>query len=397
MPATSFPTSPRDVSGLFVLGMARALASLGHEVEVLAPAPDHRDAWTDPAPGVRVRWIDYARPRALQRTFHRAGAPDNLARDPLAWLGAASFPLALAAAMRDRRWDAIASHWGVPCGLVAGAMRGSARHVAIFHSADVHVLSRAPRALARAIAERSDSLVFVSARLRDGFLALAPEARPRSHVIAMGVDAPPSVARARRERFTLLALARLVPVKGLDRAIRALPPDVELVIGGDGPERTRLEQLARTCGARVCFLGTITGDDKARWLATADALIAPSIVLPSGRTEGAPTALIEAMSAALPVVATDVGGVREIVTHEHDGLLVPPDDVGALRDAIARLRDDATLRARLSDHASHTASSRTWPALAPRFEALLAQGSMRRADAGGRNTNVDSASRGFST
>ncbi|UJR79239.1 glycosyltransferase family 4 protein [Sandaracinus amylolyticus] len=377
MPATSFPTSERDVSGLFVLGMARALAARGHEIEVIAPAPDRGDPWTDPAPGVRVRWIDYARPRTLQRTFHRAGAPDNLARDPLAWIGAASFPIALAAAMSSRRWDAIASHWGVPCGLVAGAMRGAARHVAFFHSADVHVLSRAPRALARAIADRSDALVFVSERLRDRFLALAPDAHDRSHVIAMGVDPAPTLAMSRRERFTLLVLARLVPVKGLDRAIRAIAtmPDVELVIGGEGPERARLEQTARALDANVRFLGIITGDEKARWLAAADALVAPSIVLPSGRTEGAPTALIEAMNAALPVIASDVGGARELVTHEHDGLLVPPDDVWALRAAIARLRDDPALRARLSDHASRSASSRTWSALAPRFEALLAQSS----------------------
>lgn len=382
MPATSFPTSERDVSGIFVLGMARALAARGHEIEVLAPAPAEGEPWTAPAPGVRVRWLRYARPRALQRTFHRAGAPDNLARDPLAWIGAASFPLALAAALRARRWDAIASHWGVPCGLVAAGLRGRARHVAFFHSADVHALTRAARAgraMARAISAGSDELVFVSDALRERFLELAPRAHDRAHVMAMGVDSLPPLDRDQAraslglDRLTLLALARLVPVKGLDVAIEALAgrDDVELVVAGEGPERARLEQLARARRVRVRFLGVITGEAKSRWLAAADALVAPSVVLPGGRSEGAPVAVLEAMGASKPVIASAAGGLAELVVHDETGLLVPPRDAAALRAAIERLRSDPSLAARLGERASLRARERTWTALAPRVEGWL--------------------------
>ncbi|MDQ3033356.1 MAG: glycosyltransferase, partial [Myxococcota bacterium] len=151
MPTTSFPRYVGDVSGCFVLGMARALAARGHRIEVIAPEPDRdlegRPPWTQPSPGVSVRWVPYARPRALQRTFHRDGAPDNLARDPLAWIGALSWPFALARAIDEgaARWDVIASHWGVPSGLIAAARRGRCGHVAFFHSADVAALARVPR------------------------------------------------------------------------------------------------------------------------------------------------------------------------------------------------------------------------------------------------------------
>ena len=85
---TSFPRFDGDVPGLFVLGFARALAERNHRVEVFAPEPSEElapPAW----PGVEVRWLPYMRPRRLARTFYGAGVPDNLSRDPAAWLGLA--------------------------------------------------------------------------------------------------------------------------------------------------------------------------------------------------------------------------------------------------------------------------------------------------------------------
>lgn len=389
MPTTSFPTHDGDPAGAFVLGMARALARRGHRIEVLAPEPDVRGAWTEPAPGVQVEWIPYARPRALQRTFHRAGGPENLGRDPLAWLGAPLFPLALERAMRARvdRWSSIASHWGVPCGWVSSRVAGGRPHVAFFHSGDVHAIGRLPaplrRAIARTIAGGATSLAFVTPALRDRF-AMFLRTPIDAHVIPMGVDpiAAHDRAGARRalrgagaaDSFLLLAMSRLVAVKGLDRAIAAVAglDGVELAIAGDGPERARLEREAQRLRARVSFLGVVRGDLKARWLAAADALVAPSIVLPSGRTEGAPTAVIEAMSAGVPVIASDAGGLPELVGHAEGGWIAPGARVDRLRDAIGRLASDPALRARLAAGARQRARGASWDAVAPRIDALLA-------------------------
>src|SRR5687768_12606658 len=92
---TSFPRFEGGIAGQFVLGFARALAARGHELSVLAPEPHERltlPTW----PGVRLRWLGYLRPRTLQRTFYGAGVPDNLRRDPRAWLGLLPFSAALA-------------------------------------------------------------------------------------------------------------------------------------------------------------------------------------------------------------------------------------------------------------------------------------------------------------
>ena len=386
---TSFPRSERDVAGAFVLGFAQALVTRGHAVEVLAPEPAEggvAPSW----PGIEVRWVPYLRPRALERTFYGAGVPDNLQHDPRAWLGLAPFSLALlsAAARGMQRWDAVVSHWALPCALVAGSLRGARSHLAVLHSADVHVLARLPlRArLAQRIADGATALLFSSPALRDTFLGLlAPVPRAavagRCHVSPMGIDplTEPSAPRRALRRaqalddFSVLSLGRLVPVKGTDDAVRAVAPldETSLLIAGDGPERANLARLAEGCGARARFLGLVTGQAKRDLFAAADAFVLASRVLPSGRTEGTPTALLEAMAAGLPVVATNVGGVASVVAHERNGLLVAPGDVPGLTRALERLRTDPALRRKRSRAATPTAALYTWPALAPHLDALL--------------------------
>ena len=103
---------------------------------------------------------------------------------------------------------------------------------------------------------------------------------------------------------------------------------VMLHIVGDGPERQRLENMVHVEGTEnsVQFHGF--QPDIVRYLNTADVLIMPS------RTEGMPMALIEAAATGLPIIASNVGGIPEIVTHSFNGLLVQPDDPHELKQAI---------------------------------------------------------------
>lgn len=386
---TSFPRWQGDGPGSFVLGFARALVARGHGVEVLAPEPAHPgDAprW----PGIHVRFVRYLRPRALARTFYGAGVPENLSRDPLAWPGLVTFPLALerAARRRVRHWDALVSHWALPCGLVAGSVAGHRPHLAVLHSADVHLLRRLPgrQVLASRIARGAGSLLFVSPPLRDEFLSWLPAAerethRARTFVSPMGVDpstfAGDARATARRalglDAFTVLSMGRLVPIKGLEDAIVALEgrSDVEFVVAGDGPERERLARAARRRGVRTRFVGHVSGETKRSLLAAADTFVMPSRRLPTGRTEGTPAALLEAMEAGLPIVASEVGGIPSVVEHRRTGLLVPASSPRALKLAIDELASDPGLRASLASAARRAGSRYTWPVLGPRFEAML--------------------------
>jgi glycosyltransferase involved in cell wall biosynthesis len=388
---TSFPRWHDDVPGHFVLGFARALAERGHTLDVLAPEPaEHiaRPSW----PGIEVHWVPYMRPRKLARTFYGAGVPDNVRGDPIALAGTLPFSAGLLAnaLARRARWDALISHWALPCGVLAGLARGQRPHLCVLHSADLHALSRLPMrgAIAAQLTRSASRLLFVSSPQRERFLGwLAPElrshARTRSDLQPMGIDdpAPPPTEHARAhararlglDRFTLLTLARLVPVKGLAEAISTLAArdDLEWLIAGDGPERSRLAQLAASTKLRVRLLGTTTGSDKLALLQAADAFVLPSRVLASGRTEGAPTAVLEAMAHGLPLVASDVGGIGELVRARETGLLFDPFDARGLARAIDELRSEPAFARALAERARAFALDQRWHVLAPRLERML--------------------------
>ena len=147
-------------------------------------------------------------------------------------------------------------------------------------------------------------------------------------------------------RLHAVAVGRLTRVKGLGFAIEALarlpaghPWQLDLV--GEGGVRDELEALVTRLGVadRVTFHGFRR--DIAALMANADALVMPSL------HEGLPYTLLEAMSLGLPVVASDVGGLAEVLQHEETGLLMPVGDVAALATALTRLADVTELRAAL--------------------------------------------------
>lgn len=159
------------------------------------------------------------------------------------------------------------------------------------------------------------------------------------------LGAPPAALPGAPGCSWLLAMGRLHRNKGFDVLIRALallPPAVRLALAGEGPERDALERLAREAGVaeRVLFLGWRR--DTGALLAAADAFVCPSRHEPLGNV------VLEAFSAARPVVSCAAQGPSELIAPERDGLLVPVDAPDALAAAIGRLLADRPLAARLA-------------------------------------------------
>jgi glycosyltransferase involved in cell wall biosynthesis len=139
------------------------------------------------------------------------------------------------------------------------------------------------------------------------------------------------------EAFVWLAVGRLVEAKdyptllhAFSRVVRAYPSAL-LLIGGHGPLGGQLESMTEELGLgdRVRFLGV--SNDIPRLMNAADAYVMSSAL------EGLPMVLLEAAATALPIVATDVGGNREVVLHDESGFLVPPRNPEALAEAMTRL------------------------------------------------------------
>lgn len=147
------------------------------------------------------------------------------------------------------------------------------------------------------------------------------------------------------------SVGRLVPVKNYALLLQAVArlakaPSCRLLLIGEGPERATLEQLAAQLGlaSRVVFAGH--RDDVPQLLEKVDIFVLPSL------SEGMSNTLLEAMASGLPVVASDVGGNREVIDPERTGLLFPSGDVAALTGQLERLLESGELRARLGDAAA---------------------------------------------
>jgi glycosyltransferase involved in cell wall biosynthesis len=157
------------------------------------------------------------------------------------------------------------------------------------------------------------------------------------------------------EPFAILCTGTMYEVKGHTYLIeacrllsqRGLAFVCHLV--GDGPDRATLDEQVRRAGLsdRILFHGQRTRDEIAALLQEVDVVAVPSIPTSSGRREGIPVVLMEAMASGTPVVASGISGIPELVENEQSGLLVPPRDPAALARALERLQRDPSLRERL--------------------------------------------------
>lgn len=169
----------------------------------------------------------------------------------------------------------------------------------------------------------------------------------KTHVVHCGVDVEryrysPATTRSGPSRpVQVLSIGSLQEYKGhayLVRACALLGDRLEFscVIVGEGNERRRLERLVRSLGLESCvtLVGAMREDEVAEFLAHADCFVQPSVIAANGQMEGIPVALMEAMACGVPVVATALSGVPELVRDGVTGLLVPPRDPEALAEAV---------------------------------------------------------------
>jgi glycosyltransferase involved in cell wall biosynthesis len=321
---TSYPRDAGDPAGSFVAAHVAAMRLLGHDVEVIS-----------------------ARSIGSSPLFEGSGAPEELERGGIveqakAMLEAARFTAEMTTEIFNRmgEWDVIIAHW-LPCAAAALAAIQARRAaqpseprkklLAIAHGGDIHTLRRtlllAPTM--KALETGGAKVVFVSEELR----AIAKADGAIVQPMGIHVERFADIARAPTTPPTIAVIGRLVPIKGVDVAIDAMihvAAPAQLVIAGDGAERERLEKRA---AGDATFVGQLDPYSRDELLSRASLVVIPSRVLPNGRSEGTPVVALEALAAGVPVVASDVGGLRELA----HVVRVPPDDPRALASAIDRV------------------------------------------------------------
>jgi glycosyltransferase involved in cell wall biosynthesis len=343
---TLYPSAVRPTHGIFVETRLRKLTESGAiSARVVAPCP-----WF---PFESTKFPEYSIFARMPRCETRHGLQIDHPRYPLPpKIGMNSAPLALFASAlplvkrqmrKGQDFDLIDAHYFYPDG-IAAVMLGKAvgRPVVITaRGDDLDLISTytVPRKWIQWAARRAAGLITVSNGLKRRLETLGTSSS-RVRVLRNGVDLatfyPQDHQVARRTagfaRPTLLAVGNLVPKKRHALIVEALAqlPELDLVIVGEGPERSRIETLAKKLevGERVRLLGRRPQESLPALYSAADLLIHPS------SREGWPNVLLESIACGTPVVATDFGSVADIIRAPEAGRIVKEATPSCLAEAI---------------------------------------------------------------
>jgi colanic acid/amylovoran biosynthesis glycosyltransferase len=232
--------------------------------------------------------------------------------------------------------------------------------ITMFHGGDLARLAgpaaREPKnwllaAMAPRLFRRSDLILAASEDLRRNLVAAGcPDHKVR--VFRLGIDLGQFVpvqrdgGRPGATGLHVIMIGRLVPKKGFDDGLRALARhrevDFRITVVGEGPLRSYLEAVVAQGGlaTRVRFAGAVPHAEVRRLLTTADLMVAPSVVTPSGDRDSGLIVLKEAAATGVPAVGTIHGGLPEIIDDEETGYLVPEHDIDALAERLGELLRD---------------------------------------------------------
>ena len=393
---TAFPRTTDDVIVPWLVALLKRLQAEGHEVEVFTSA--YKGGGNQSFDGIPVHRFRYF-PARWEDLTHDEATPDRMRRSLLYRILPLFYVLGglwgIRRVTRRRQYDVIHVHWPVPHALFGWMGTRSRdprpRLVTSWYGVELRwVQSSLPwlRGFVRWALRISDAIVAISsytareiARFAQAPVVVIPYTLPfaEGESIARRLDTG---------GFQVLFVGRLVERKGvthLIEAVRRMPPDVgaRLVVIGEGPERSALEAQAREAGMaeRVEIRGRVSDAELRAAYAASDALVLPSILDARGDTEGLGVVLLEAMSYGVPVVASDIGGITDIVEHDKSGLLVPPGDVPHLAQALERLARDPALASRLgAAGARRVRSAFGWPEIMAKWDAVYRSPARTRTD-----------------
>jgi len=389
---TAFPRAPADIIAPWLVELLKRLQAAGHEVEVFAPS--YRGSRGGEFEGILVHRFRYF-PARWEDLTHDQGTPDrvhgSLRYKIMPLFYAIGGMRAIWRLCRRRSYDIVHVHWPVPHALFGWAARRAcgAAMVTLWYGVELRwVKSRLRwlKAFLRWALKTSDQVVAISsatareiAELGHGPVRVIPYT---VGFAAAPADLPTRPRRAADDPFVVLFVGNLIERKGVRYLIDAVHrlssriPARLLILGkGDAGERSRLEEQVRSLGLedRVEMPGRVPEPELHRAFGRAHVLVLPSIVDARGDTEGLGVVLLEAMSYRLPVIASKVGGITDIVADGRTGLLVPPADAVALASALERLATDAPLAERLAEAGRQYVQEHfSWPALLEDWQACYA-------------------------
>lgn len=235
---------------------------------------------------------------------------------------------------------------------------------------DVHLQWKFKKFISRIVLDNADAIIALSQNMRNEMQTISEK---DIIILPNGVDTKSfSISKngKKTDRIRILYIGSLLPVKGVEYLIQAmkqlcqLHPDIRLTIIGDGSCRNSLEEMGRKFGLEhnINFIGKIPHQDVPNWLAKNDIFVLPSI------SEGMPNVLLEAMAAGLPIVASNVGGIPEIISNSKNGYLVEPKNSQQIVDRIQFLISNSNKWNTISEQNKADAEKYDWEEIIKKLE-----------------------------
>lgn len=374
--ASTFPRWEGDTEPRFVLDLCIHLADQ-YDITILVPAaPGAKDFET--LEGINIRRYHYF-PIHKWETLCYPGAIVPRIREkkvrillvPFLFL---SLYIKLLFILKD--YDIVHAHWLIPQGIIQSFFKKT--YIVTGHGGDVTSLNAGLlKKLKIRCLKKAKNVTVVSKFLKDKVQELTPDINP--DIISMGVDITkfgkqfyiPDYYKQGSKKVVLF-VGRLAEKKGVTYLIDAMQEvDALLVIVGDGPMRKELEKQAEEFGNKIRFFGAKTHEELKTLYASADIFVAPSITANDGDSEGFGLVMLEAMASGLAVVASNSGGISQLIEDGVNGLLCEEKNSHELAEKINLLLNNDNIYENMIEKSRKTVLEYDYSALAAKYAELL--------------------------
>ena len=400
--ASTFPRWENDTEPRFVLDLSKALTEY-FDVTCLVPAcPGAKDS--EVLEGVKVLRYHYFPIHKFETLCYPGAIVPRIKEKKIRAILVPFLFLGLWNALRKnlKNYDVVHAHWLIPQGIVQSFF--DKPYIVTGHGGDVCSLNKGiVRKLKIRCIKRAKKVTVVSEHLKNRVLELVPDAD--IDIVSMGVDTTAFGPQFRVENYFgqgdkkgILYVGRLADKKGVKYLIEAMKyVDANLYIVGDGPLREELEEqayrqvlekdpktqyqkepqllevandankLKGKIYGNITFLGSKTHKELKTIYASADVFCLPSITATGGDQEGMPTVLFETMASGLPIVASNSGGIPQLIKDGENGLLCEEKCVWQIADNISSLLNDEALYKKLQANGYRTAEKSSYESRATLF------------------------------
>jgi len=331
---SAYPEYEDDPHGIFVHRLMREIVKQGHEVKVLAPFAGGKTKFN--LEGVDVERFNYFYPRRFQRLAGRSGMIDNVKEGFLVKLQVISFLFfnIVYSLRKFRDMDIVHVQWPIPNGLGALFLKKiyGIPYINTIHGEEVYLSKRYHTIFAlKWIVNNAKKTITNSSATRDSCLEAGLD-EYNIQIIPFGVDTDffkPLKLPKNEDMFQILSVGYLIERKGFEYLIRAMKEvlkkhkNARLKIVGSGPLENKLKNMIIKLELQneVEIIKNVSDEELLRLYNSSDLFVLPSITDSQGNTEGLGVVLLEAMASGLPVIGSNVGGIKDIIVDNETGLL----------------------------------------------------------------------------